>query len=108
MSGHRGEEVVSIQCVEDGIGACGHRRRSRDVAEERDLTEVASRRQLRNRRPVLGDLDLSLHHDVEAVSQVSLPNDHGAAIDAERNEARSQVLERSAGQRRKDWTDARI
>ena len=85
VSGHRGQEIATLQCKQLGIDGCPDGRSPRHVVQQRDLPEVITSL---GTRPATGgvDLELSVPDDVEAVSAIAGADDHVPCGDRNRNE----------------------
>ena len=101
MSSDRRDEVVAVERKELDIALCAHRCRARNVPQERDLTEVAARPRLADDTPVDDDLDVTLGDDVEAVADVTLPEELVARGEPDRAEHLRKTFLCRLRQRRK-------
>ena len=93
MAGDDGDEQLPVEGPQLQRLECAHGRRSRHVAQQRDLTEEATRPELADLGAVRLDHRTTGVDDVEPVAVASLLEDRGHRLDLHRHEPGREPLE---------------
>src|SRR4051794_18687992 len=102
MTRDRSDELVPLEGEQLRIVDSGDGGGARNVAQERDLAERLAGPGIADLLAVDRDLDASVLDDVEEVAGVALPEDDITLADGDRDQLRSEILDRRRRQRRED------
>jgi len=100
MAGHGGDEDVALERPELRVDASGHRGGARDVAQKRDLAEIATAAQCHRRPPLRLHRHFAPLDHVEAVAGIAFAEDDGAGGDTDVPQMSGELLQRDRRQRR--------